>query len=203
MSLSKHVSAALRASKKPLATRAFHSPFALLGTSPLTHPNPPSQEVTVSHYEKYYEHAHEPTVTSSGYRTYVVSEPDQSSRHYQVPAGAYPTSAPYENFHATTAPKTENIQLSSTSADILAHGFTTRAAPQNRSGVGHSSAVRHASAPGEMSVLGGSYGGASMMDKEGTIAGIGSLAARNPPPDGNVAEKFSRAGLDGAWKLRK
>lgn len=42
-----------------------------------------------------------------------------------------------------------------------------------------------------------------MMDKEGTIAGIGSLAARNPPPDGNVAEKFSRAGLDGAWKLRK
>jgi hypothetical protein len=42
-----------------------------------------------------------------------------------------------------------------------------------------------------------------MVDKSGTTAGTGSLGERNPQPDGNAAEKFSKAGLDGAWKLRK
>lgn len=157
----------------------------------------------MSHYEKYYEHAQEP-VSSGGYRTYVVSEPDQSSRHYQVPAGAYPTSAPY-NFPSTPAPEAvDPARFSSASADLIAHGFTTRAATQHRGGVHHSSAIRHASAPGEMGALGGGYGGVGVVDKEGTVEGTGSLGSRNPPPMGEkVAGEFSKAGLVGAWKLRK
>ncbi|KAF9474311.1 hypothetical protein BDN70DRAFT_884917 [Pholiota conissans] len=210
MSFSKHAASAVRASKKPIGARGFRSPFAVLGSSPLSNPNAAaknsmtsSQDSILSQYEKHYEHPHEPILSGSGYRTYVVSEPDHTSRHYQVPAGAYPTSAPYTNFAATPAPNTEGVQYSSTSAELLAHGFTTRAAPQHRGGVGESSAIRHASAPGEMGARGGSYGGKNMMDKSGTTEGTGNLGERNPQPDGNVAESFSKAGLDGAWKLRK
>jgi len=94
-------------------------------------------------------------------------------------------------------------QYSSTSADLLAHGFTTRAARHHTGGVGESSALRYKSAPGEMGAKGGGYGGAGLVDAAGTQEGTGTLGDRNPPPDGNVAEKFSKAGVDGAWKLRK
>jgi len=187
--------------------RAFHSPFAVLGTSPLTTPHAPSPQLdsnTISaQYEKQYDHAHEPTSTH-GYRTYVVSEPDSSYKHYQVPAGAYPTSAPYVNFNATAAPETTGVEYSSTGGELLAHGFTTRAARHHPGGVGESAAVRFKAAPGEMGTKGGGYGGMGLMDKKGTVEGTGKLGERNPQPDEpNVAEKFSKAGLDGAWKLRK
>ncbi|KAF5327209.1 hypothetical protein D9619_004560 [Psilocybe cf. subviscida] len=168
MSFAKHATVVLRTASKPLATRAFHSPFTALGASPLT--SSPSKDESISrHYEKQYETSNEPKAASNGYRTYVVSEPDVTSRHYQVPAGAYPTTAPYANFHTSAAPDTHGAQPSSTSATPLAHGFTTRAATQH----------------------------------SGTKANEASLADRNPPPDGDVAEKFSKAGVDGAWKLRK
>ena len=200
---------ARQTTRKTLGVRAFHSPFAVLGTSPLTTPHPPSPEVdsnTISaQYEKQYDHAHhEPTTTHGGYRTYVVSEPDSSYKHYQVPAGAYPTSAPYINFNATAAPDTAGVEYSSTGGELLAHGFTTRAARHHSGGVGESAAVRFKAAPGEMGARGGSYGGVGMMDREGTMDGTGKLGERNPQPDDpNVAETFSKAGLDGAWKLRK
>jgi hypothetical protein len=41
------------------------------------------------------------------------------------------------------------------------------------------------------------------MDKEGTVAGELPGTDRNPPPIGDVGEKFGRMGLDGAWKARK
>lgn len=41
------------------------------------------------------------------------------------------------------------------------------------------------------------------MDKAGTQPGDGELASRNPQPDGKVAEKFSKLGVEGAWKERK
>ena len=85
----------------------------------------------------------------------------------------------------------------------MAHQFTTRAAAQNRSGVGESSAVRFGAAPGEMGARGGGYGGMGLVDRKGTVAGKGSLGERNPPPDGKTAEIFSKAGIDNAWKLRK
>ncbi len=113
-----------------------------------------------------------------------------------MPAGAYPTSAPYVDFAATSVPD-------NTGGELLAHGATTAAAPQNPTGVGESSAVRYATAPGEMGARGGSYGGFGLMDKQRTTPGTGRLAERNPPPDGRAAEKFSKAGVEQAWKLRK
>ncbi|KAF8952490.1 hypothetical protein BDZ97DRAFT_1667134 [Flammula alnicola] len=201
MSLSKHAALALRAAQKPFAARAFHTPFAVLGTSPLT--TPPAKDTIAAQYEKQYDYSTEPVRSTGGYRTYVVSEPEPSSRHYRVPAGAYPTSAPYANFPATAGPETQGIEYSSTGAELLAHGFTTHAVPQHPGGIGESSAIRYASAPGEMGARGGGYGGMGLVDKKGTKAGKGSLGERNPPPDGSVAEEYSKAGVDGAWKLRK
>lgn len=121
-----------------------------------------------------------------------------------MPAGAYPTSAPYINFAATDEPNTKDVQYTSTGGEQIAHGFTTRAVSHHYGGVGESSAVRYASAPGEMGARGGGYGGINLMDKEGTVDGQGGpQIERNPQPDGNAAEKFSKAGVDGAWKLRK
>lgn len=181
-----------------LHSRAFHSPYTVLGDSPLT--SHPKENTISSAYEKHYDHASEP-VCHSGLRTYVVSEPDAHSRHYQVPAGAYPTSAPYVNFNSTSAPDITGRQYSSTSADLLAHETTTAAAPRNASGVGESAAVRNASAPGML--WRGGYGGLGLMDRQGTTPGTGRLADRNPPPDGSAAEKYSKAGIKEAWKLRK
>lgn len=196
-SLSRTANAAQRVS-----TRSFHSPFVVLGDSPITahHAYPPPIS---RHYEKEHHHAYDPYAALSGQRTYVVSEPDASTSHYQVPSGAYPTSSPYINFAATEAPKVEEAQYSSTGGSLLAHQFTTRAAAQNRSRVGESSAVRFGAAPGEMGARGGGYGGVGLVDRKGTVAGKGSLGERNPPPDGKTAEIFSKAGIDNAWKLRK
>ena len=85
---------ALRANTRRLipSGRSFRTPFAVLGSSPTT----PSPTTIASHYEKQYDHPPEPINS----RTYVVSEPDASTKHYQVPAGAYPTSAPYTHFTA-------------------------------------------------------------------------------------------------------
>lgn len=117
-----------------------------------------------------------------------------------MPAGAYPTSAPYVNFNSTAAPDVTGGQYSSTSSDHFARDSTTMAAPRNPSGVGESAAVRNTNAPGQLGMQGGGYGG---LDKQGTTPGTGRLADRNPPPDSNAAEKYSKAGVKEAWKLRK
>ena len=182
---------------KQAGTRAFHSPFAALST-PMVHSQP--QTHTSPLYEKQLDHSPEPSLSSNGSQTYVVSEPDPSQTPYEVPYGAYPTSAPYTNFAATEKPSSEGKRYSSTSSSF-AHPLT-RLAPQNESGVGESSAVRNAEAPGEMHTRGGSNGGLGLMDREGSKLENG-LADRNPPPLHETAEKFSKAGLDGAWKLRK
>lgn len=184
-------------------TRAFHSPFAVLSQStPSTpsHQPPPASPL----YEKQAEHTAHPTLSPSGQRHYVVSEPDPRSTPYEVPYGAYPTSAPYQNYAATDAPKTS--PRSSTSAD-LAHPVTTRAATQNPTGandaegIQESASVRFRSAPGQMQD--GGDGGLGLMDKATTKPGQGELAERNPQPDApGVAEKNSKAGVDNAWKIR-
>lgn len=183
--------------------RQFHSPFVILkDNSPLTSPPSPSSSVS-SVYEKQFDSSPEPVRSPSGRRTYVVSEPDTSSKYYEVPSGAYPTSAPYVNFTSTEAPDTNGAQVSSTSSALLAHKQTIRTVPQNRSGVGESAAVRYAEAPGEMGKRGGSHGGLGLMDKKGTVAGEFPGTDRNPPPIGQVGEAFGRKGLDDAWKQRK
>lgn len=182
------------------ATRSFHSPFAVLSSSPLTSPPSPSSNVSPL-YEKDAGYPSDPAFAPPGRRVYVVSEPDPRATPYEVPYGAYPTSAPYHNFPSTPAPAAG--PRSSTSND-LAHPWTTRFVPQNLSGVGESSAVRFAEAPGEQGARGGSDGGLGLMDKASTNPGEGELPSRNPQPDApGVAEKFSALGVDNAWKARK
>jgi len=200
MSLSQKLAAVARAVPKPVGVRHFHSPFAVLGGAPSTAPVSSTAESKFA-YEKQTDYSAEPITEHTGYRTYVVSQPDESFKHYQVPAGAYPTSSPYIHFAAAANGPEPGLNYASTSPS-LAHPFTTRAVPQNSSGVGESSAIRYRSAPGEMGARGGSYGGMKLMDKDGTTHGKGQLAERNPPPDSPAAEKFSKAGIDNAWKLR-
>jgi hypothetical protein len=95
-----------------IRTRSFHSPFHLLGAvSPLTTPQ--------SLYEKQSEESPQPTTTHSGTQAYVVSEPDPLDKHYNVPTGAYPTTAPYQNFDATSSDASpESANKSSTSPKV-------------------------------------------------------------------------------------
>lgn len=179
-----------------ISTRSFHTPFAMLGNSPLTSPPPPLSTAKPI-YEKETDYS---TDFIPGTRTYVVSEP-VSSHVSGVPLGAFPTSAPYVNFAATEAPNT-TAQYSSTASGHLAHPIT-RSAVQHEGGVGQSAAVRNSEAPGEMGRAGGSSGGLGLMDKKGTHFGEGELAERNPPPIGETGEKFSKLGLENAWKARK
>lgn len=194
-----------RAAPATAGARAFHSPFRVLDNSPLTRaPSPTSKadHLDVSLYEKQYDPSPDNFASLNGYRTYVVSAPEAGAGHYQVPAGAYPTSAPYVEFASTDAPVLNQAEISSTSADILAHPFLTHASPQNPSGIGASAALRHGLAPGMMGKMGGSHDGAGLVDRKGTKPGTGKLGDRNPQPDGPAAAKFSEAGNKNAWKMR-
>jgi len=115
---------ALRA-HNTIRSRSFHSAFTILDDSHLK--NPPSNNIA-SQYEKQYDHPAEPIPSHFGYRTYAVSEPDASTRHYQVPAGAYPMFAPYINL-VTPKPSTKGEQHTSTGGSH----FTTRAASSTSS----------------------------------------------------------------------
>ncbi|KAH9856597.1 hypothetical protein C2E23DRAFT_709783, partial [Lenzites betulinus] len=183
-------------------SRAFHSPFAVLSTSqsPLTTP-PASTSTAGGFYEKQFDHSMDPFVSSGGHRTYVVSEPDPANTPYEVPSGAYPTSAPYQNYTRTEAPAPPRAQYAST-APRFAHPITHKL-PQNPSGVGESAAIRHREAPGEMHARGGSYGGQGIPDAASTRKGDGELPDVNPPPLFEHAEKFAKLGNEHAWKERK
>ena len=176
-------STAARASKQ-LSARSFHSPYTVLGESPLTTPSSSTyNNAYAKYYEKENDYAHEPFQSLSGHRTYVVSEPDASFRHYEVPAGAYPTSSPYINFRATEAPVYDAEDISSTAADILAHPFTSRAAlneaeaAKAKSSSSSNSNNAQGVAPGAMGRRGGSYGGIRGAAKPA------KLGERGPQPD--------------------
>lgn len=139
-----YVFLAVRANTKrliPTRGRSFHTPFAILGNSHLK--TAPSTNIA-SQYEKQYDHPPEPITSHSGYRTYVVSEPDTSTKHYRVPAGAYPTYAPYIINVVADKPNTKARQYTAGGE----HGFTTRAAASRQ---------------------GGSYGG-TKLEESGNIA---------------------------------
>ncbi|KAL6302355.1 hypothetical protein BKA93DRAFT_793015 [Sparassis latifolia] len=177
----------------PSTVRAFHSPFASL-SSPLTSPRPPTANVSPL-YEKQTEPSPEPQMSGAGTRTYVVSAPDPADTPYEVPSGAYPTSAPYQSYPGTEAPVLEGEHFSSTSS-TLAHPLTTAAVPQNPTGVGESAAVRHSEAPGELHRRGGSFGGLGLMDAKTTTQGKGALAERNLPPLDFAGEEHSKLAVD-------
>ncbi|KAI0775311.1 hypothetical protein BD413DRAFT_603255 [Trametes elegans] len=203
--LAKHARSLSNASRSvPSTSRAFHSPFAVLSTSqsPLTTAPASTSSASTLSYEKQLDHSPDPYTSSAGHRTYVVSAPDPSNTPYEVPSGAYPTSAPYQNYTRTEAPVADGAEHAST-APGLAHPYTTQRVPRNEAGVGESAAIRHREAPGAMHARGGSYGGQGVADAAGTQNGQGELPDRNPPPLFEHAEKFSKAGVDNAWKQRK
>lgn len=111
------------------ATRSFHSPFAVLG-SQLTTPTPSPAAANAGWYDKQYDFSHEPVVSHNGQHTYVVSQPDPAHTPYEVPSGAYPTSAPYISYTPTEAPETNGLQFSST-GNGFAHPVTTKAATKD------------------------------------------------------------------------
>ncbi|KAG2157895.1 uncharacterized protein EDB93DRAFT_1121951 [Suillus bovinus] len=147
---SKHARSLSQSSKNRVFAleRSFHSPFVVLNTS-ASNVSP----ISASLYEKQHDHSPEPQISSSGTRTYVVSEPDPANTPYEVPSGAYSTTTPYVNFNTTDATNTEG-KHSANSANFP-HSFTTRAIPRNTDSVG-STSVRYGEAPGEM---GGRKGG--------------------------------------------
>ncbi|KAI0749421.1 hypothetical protein C8Q80DRAFT_1161969 [Daedaleopsis nitida] len=201
--VSKHTRAISAASRVAGPSRAFHSPFAVLSSSqsPLTTP-PASTSSAGGIYEKHIEHSAEPFTSGSGQRTYVVSTPDPADTPYAVPSGAFPTSAPYQTYPRTENPVPHGAQFASTSTGF-AHPLTFRV-PRNDAGVGESASVRYRDAPGEMHARGGSYGGQGLADAAGTRKGPdGELPDVNASPIHENAEKFSKLGVDNAWKERK
>lgn len=150
--------------------RALHSPFVMLSKreSSLTKPPAPSSQPSSypGIYEKNIQYDAEPFLSGAGHRTYVVSTPDPANTPYEVPSGAFPTSAPYQNYSRTEAPVPRSgAQFASTSTGF-AHPLTNRVPRTN--GV-----------------------------QEGELPDV------NPPPLFENAERFSKAGVDNAWKERK
>ena len=174
--VSKHTRSLSAASRSPVAgpSRAFHSPFAVLSSaqSPLTMPPTPkpAPSSAAGIYEKNIQYDSEPFTSGAGHRTYVVSTPDPANTPYEVPSGAYPTSAPYQNYTRTEAPVRSGAQFASTSTGF-AHPLTNKVPRTTASGVQRGS--------------------------EGELPDV------NPPPLFENAERFSKAGVDNAWKERK
>jgi hypothetical protein len=141
--------------------------------------------------------------------SHVQTSTSPSDRGYAVPPGPYPTSAPYENFPSASRPEVLDRPISSTSPN-RAHPTLSNKVPRNESGVltpggiGASSAVRHADAPGEMGAVGGGRGGAGIQDPEGTKPGEqGELPDVNDVPLFENTEKLAKKGVKEGWTERK
>jgi len=141
------------------STRSFHSPYAVLRDSRLTAPH--ASPAVSSMNEKQNDHLAEPFLTHAGTRTYVVSEPDATSKHYQVPSGAYPTSAPYVG--------------SVTSEASSARPATMHTKTRNEDGIGESSAIRFENVPEESG--------------DGLVEGDGQRGSRNSAATADVTSQ--------------
>ena len=128
--------------------RSFHSPFVVLNAA--NHLSSPPLSAATPIYEKQHDTSPEPHLSSSGTRTYVVSEPDPSDTPYQVPSGAYPASASY----LTDTHIPEGLHSSSTAS---LHSCNARVL-HKEAGVGQSAGVRNAAAPGESGRTAGGIG---------------------------------------------
>ncbi|KAJ8502921.1 hypothetical protein ONZ45_g11312 [Pleurotus djamor] len=138
---------------RPAPVRAFHSPFAVLGSSsPLTSPPLPSANASSIYTKDGDEASYDAFINS---KTYVVCQPDPSNTFHEVPSGAYPTSAPYVTWSSAEASEhTNGAALGSTNSNPFAQS-STRSARRNASGVGESAAVRNATSPGIMGTRSG------------------------------------------------
>ena len=142
-----------------------------------------ARDLTEGTYEKDVETSPEPFTTYSGTRSYVVNEPDPADSKYEIPTGAYHSTAPYQKQQGV---KYEGLggerggKEGSSSSSELAHPVTTNRVPRHEGGVGESAAVRFGSSPGEMGQRGGGDGGLGLMDKEGTKEGVDWVLEKDP-----------------------
>ena len=143
-----------------------------------------ARDLTESTYEKDLETSSEPITTYSGTRSYVVNEPDPADSKYEIPTGAYHSTAPYEKLREVKYEGyggEKGVREGSSSSSEVAHPVTTKRVPRHEGGVGESAAVRFASSPGEMGKRGGGDGGLGLMDKEGTKEGVDWVLEGEPP----------------------
>lgn len=132
---------------------------AAKGEAPLFKPpSDPSKlsarDLTEGTYEKQHETSSEPITTFSGTRSYIVNEPDPADSKYEIPSGAYHSTAPYERLKEVKYEGDEGERSSSSSE--LAHPVTTKRALSGDGGLGS-------------------------MDKEGTKEGVDWVLESGPP----------------------
>jgi len=147
-----------------------------------------ARDLTEGTYEKELETSPEPFTTHSGTRSYVVNEPDPADSKYEIPTGAYHSTASYERLEEVKYEGyggERGVREGSSTSSEVAHPVTTKRVPKHEGGVGESAAVRHGSSPGEMGKRGGGDGGLGLMDKEGTKEGV-DWVLENRPPTGKV-----------------
>ena len=178
------ISSSLNPSSQANAAKAK----TVAGEAPLF--NPPADAnklsargLTEGTYEKELETSPEPITTYSGTRSYVVNEPDPADSKYEIPTGAYHSTAPYQKAEGVKYEGRggeRGAKEGSSSSSELAHPVTTKQVPQHEGGVGESSAVRFGSSPGEMGQRGGGDGGLGLMDKEGTKEGVDWVLEKDP-----------------------
>lgn len=143
-----------------------------------------ARDLTEGTYEKEHETSPEPITTFSGTRSYVVNEPDPADSKYDIPTGAYHSTAPYEKLKETKYEGyggERGVKERSSSSSELAHPATTKRASKHEGGVGESAAVRPGSSPGEMEERRGGDGGLGLMDKDGTKEGVDWVLEGEPP----------------------
>ena len=142
-----------------------------------------AQDLTEGTYEKELETSSEPFTTYSGTRSYVVNEPDPADSKYEIPTGAYHSTAPYEKLEEAKYEGyggEKGVRDGSSTSSEVAHPVTTKQVPRHEGGVGESAAVRSGSSPGEMGKRGGGDGGLGLMDKEGTKEGVDWVLDNKP-----------------------
>jgi len=142
-----------------------------------------ARDLTEGTYEKELETSSEPFTTYSGTRAYVVNEPDPADSKYEIPTGAYHSTAPYQKLEGVEYEGhggERGVREGSSSSSELAHPVTTKRVPRHEGGVGESAAVRFGSSPGEMGQRGGGDGGLGLMDKEGTKEGVDWVLEKDP-----------------------
>jgi len=142
-----------------------------------------AQDLTEGTYEKEVETSPEPFTTYSGTRSYVVNEPDPADSKYEIPTGAYHSTAPYEMLEEVEYQGyggEKGVREGSSTSSEVSHPVTTKRVPRHEGGVGESAAVRSGSSPGEMGKRGGGDGGLGLMDKEGTKEGVDWVLENKP-----------------------
>jgi len=137
--------------------------------------------LTEGTYEKELETSSEPFTTYSGTRSYVVNEPDPADSKYEIPTGAYHSTAPYEKLEEGHGGEVGVRDESSTSSEA-AHPVTTKRAPRQKGGVGEGAGVGSGGSPGEAGKKGGGGGVSGLMDKEGTQEGVDWVLENKPGP---------------------